>query len=379
MQIQHIESQALHIPLRIRFSQANQNTASSEAILVKLTSQDGHVGWGEACPRTYVTGETVTSVQRDLEQISDQLCCSHFETLEDIKQFLHNLRPAQVGLSTQCALELALLDAWSCRQGRSLHDIFAVQPSDSSYSAILPLQHFDAAIERLSAFTFSSCKLKVDQDIHKSLDRIRVIRERWGSDISIRIDANCGWNQSLARQQIPHFLAVGVQSFEQILPRDMEVELGPLTAEFEKDAWLMVDESLTSMESAQCLIEQRQGNAFNLKLSKNGGLFATQRIYQLAQAHGIPCQLGAHYGESSILTSAGFLFHDLAPNLTALEGGFGDYLLEQDLCTVSLKFSRKGSITAEQWLRWQNNRPGWLPVALDDHWIKEKDSSRLAG
>ena len=38
--------------------------------------------------------------------------------------------------------------------------------------------------------------------------------------------------------------------------------------------------------------------------------------------HGISVQLGAHFGETSLLTAAGIIFATLAKDLRAVEGGF---------------------------------------------------------
>lgn len=83
---------------------------------------------------------------------------------------------------------------------------------------------------------------------------------------------------------------------------------------------------------------------FNLKISKNGGLFNTLAIYRLAQEHGIACQLGAHFGETGILTGAGILFGALAGPLTALEGGLGTHLLEYDLFDAGLQIDSRAQI-----------------------------------
>ena len=110
----------------------------------------------------------------------------------------------------------------------------------------------------------------------------------------------------------------------------------------------MADESLTSLAQATYLIQHQVCNHFNLKISKLGGILRTLEIYQLAKEAGIPCQLGAHFGETSLLTAAGMLFASLTPNLISMEGGLGTHILERDIFENSLKIDRNGIISGEQ-------------------------------
>ena len=65
----------------------------------------------------------------------------------------------------------------------------------------------------------------------------------------------------------------------------------------------------------------------------------------MAQEHGIGCQLGAHFGETSLLTAAGLVVASLAEPLSSLEGAFGENLLERDVCEEALQFGEGGKLT----------------------------------
>ena len=106
----------------------------------------------------------------------------------------------------------------------------------------------------------------------------------------------------------------------------------------------MADESSTTYESVKYLIENDLCNFFNFKISKNGGIFNAQRIYRLITENGAGCQLGAHFGETSLLTMAGLLFSANAPKISNFEGALGTYLLEADICKPSIKIDQNGKI-----------------------------------
>ena len=53
---------ALHIPFTEAFKHSASARACSDSIVVRVTAEDGTVGYGEGVARPYVTGETVESV-----------------------------------------------------------------------------------------------------------------------------------------------------------------------------------------------------------------------------------------------------------------------------------------------------------------------------
>ena len=71
------------IPMRT-FEHAASSRALAEAIIVRAEFNDGHVGWGEALPRPYVTGESLDSVVDDIREIIWPACKGvRFEAFSD--------------------------------------------------------------------------------------------------------------------------------------------------------------------------------------------------------------------------------------------------------------------------------------------------------
>jgi hypothetical protein len=67
--------------------------------------------------------------------------------------------------------------------------------------------------------------------------------------------------------------------------------------------------------------------------------------------------VGAHVGETSVLTRAGLALATAAGEaLLAMEGAFGTHLLERDVCETPLMFGAGGVLRPDDWgLR---NSPG---------------------
>ena len=347
IQIEAIEYKHINIPLKFQFAQANNVTAQSDAIILCIQNTDGLKGYGETCPRQYVTGESADSVFNDLKVIGNYLKQLSFNSLEDIQYLATKDLPGKIGLSTICAIELALLDLWTKMNDQNIVEALGGQHQKIQYSGIVPLvkiKYLELVLQQLKYFQFKQVKLKVGTALKDSLEKIQLIRSVLGNDVSIRLDANTAWTYDEARQFIPAYLAEGINSFEQIFPKEQVQKLGKITAEFGQDAFIMADESLTSFEDAHYLIQRGLCNAFNLKISKNGGLFNTLRIYKLARGFNISCQLGAHFAETSILTRAGAWLSTLAPEVLANEGGFGTYLLEKDIVASTIQIDEHGQI-----------------------------------
>ena len=346
IQLQKLQHWNVKIPLRFQFSQSNNATSISDSVLLKITSQNGIDGYGEACPRSYVTGESYASVAEDLENILPFLQAQKLDSIQAIKVLVTELLPGKIGLSSICAIELALLDIWSKEKQVPLFHALKGEDKEIKYSGIIPLvkpKYLELVFQQLKLFGFEQVKLKVDNKLEDNLEKIKMIRAAFGNTIEIRLDANTSWNLEEAEQLIPAYLRVGIYSFEQLFPKGQEEKMASLTAKFGTEARIMVDESLTSFKSAVKLVQKGYCNAFNIKISKTGGIFNALKIYNFAQAQGLTCQLGAHFGETSLLTRAGLLFAALSGPLTAQEGGFGPYLLEKDLCTKALHFDKNGT------------------------------------
>ena len=198
-------------------------------------------------------------------------------------------------------------------------------------------------LKGLSLFQPASIKLKVNADRERTLANIQLIRDAFGKEVPIRFDVNGGWTLEEAAAQIPIFLDNGVNSFEQPLAPKNITGHSELTRLFGKDASIMADETLLSYAIAEELIRQKAFNHFNLKISKLGGILTAYRIFQLAKEFNIPCQLGAHFGETSILSSAGILLTALCDNrFSANEGALGDFLLKEDLTNQPVKHNLSG-------------------------------------
>lgn len=62
VKIRRLQLEPLHIPFKVPFRHASAERAETSSVWLKAVSESGITGYGESCPRPYVTGETLATV-----------------------------------------------------------------------------------------------------------------------------------------------------------------------------------------------------------------------------------------------------------------------------------------------------------------------------
>lgn len=360
---------------RIGLTELQISSESKErSVLLELWGLNGQIGYGEACPRNMETGESVASVRNDLQNWKQEIYDITISSLSDITDFLDYLEIFGVGAATLCALELAFLDLLSKSQQICMDKLLGIQLEDRlAYELVIPILSPNQLRKALDEIDYhpSRVKLHIGMQITWDVANIRMIRAKWGVDFPIRVDARGGWTLSSAKIQILYLKEVGVQAIEQPLPVEEVKDMQQLTNAFGHQVYLGLDESLLTFIQVQHFIEQRVANNFNLKISKLGGISRTRKIGELAMESGISCQVGAHQGETNILSLAGVLLASSAAAPFTIEIPLGNHLLERDIVNRSIQQSEDGKLPTTSFF----STPGWGP--LDWEAIKRKRMNRM--
>jgi muconate cycloisomerase len=330
------------LPFRFAFGHSLATRRSSENVYVRLTLDDGAVGYGEGVPRDYVTGETVTTALAALsERLAPEVLGRDVHTIDDVPRL-----PGSAGgdLAARCALELAMLDAFGHHFGCSVSRWLTRQPAERvRYDAIIPFggkPQLAVLGTVVRALGFGNAKLKVGRDVERDARKLEVLRCVLGPRVDIRVDANCAWTASEALAAIDRFKPHAISSVEQPVAADDVAGLQSVTSATTEA--IIVDESLCSLEDAQRLAELRACNAFNIRVSKCGGLLRSAEIARVAHQAGLACVVGAQVGESGILSAAGRHLAAAIPDVMFVEGSAGALLLEHDLTAENVLPGRGG-------------------------------------
>ena len=347
----------LRIPFVEGFTHGTKSRHASDALVVRLTTDEGVSGYGEGVARPYVTGESVDSVVgqirgtiwpaiRDVELTDDD----GLDSLAVVSKLLPSSDPNAEdevrGIiyhgAARCAVELALLDLLTKMHGESVATCIPPRTHKLRYSGVIGMVSPVAAAEqatKMNTAGLNEFKVKVGDDA--GLDRLAAIRNVVGNDASIRVDANGVWSFEQAVDQIAKMVAFGIDMCEEPLGRQGVNVLPELAGCVPVP--LLLDESLVTEGDARVLAEMdSQQLRFNLRVSKCGGLGPCLALAATARDHGLGFVIGCQVGETSILSAAGRHLAAFLDDHLHLEGSFGTFLLSEDIAAPGVQFGLDG-------------------------------------
>lgn len=346
----------LEIPFAESFAHGTHERVASDALVLRLTTADGIVGYGEGLARPYVTGETVDSVRRRVRDVVwpalrgvELGLPGPAELLDAVDAALPDASPSAAERAAgvvahnvaRCVVELALVDALSKAANRSIAEALPPRVTHVTYSGVIGMISVEASgrlAERIASMGLRECKVKVGDDA--SVERVAAVRRALGPEARIRVDANGVWDLERAVQQIAALAPLGIEACEEPLGRARLGELPALAREV--DVPILLDESLVTTEDAVALAAVDGEIMLNLRVSKCGGLGPCLALAHFARESGMAFAIGCQVGETSILSAAG---RHLAAHLADsrhLEGSYGALLLAADVASPPVVFGAGG-------------------------------------
>lgn len=313
-------------PFRI----ARGASTESENVVVKVVTDYGVIGWGEASPSKSVTNETPATVIKTLAKIAPKLiglCPLRIEQDVEIMDSLVKENPA-----AKAAIDIALHDILGKTARKPLFMVMGGYRTEVLTDLTLGIKSpKEMAKDAVKAVKkgFKALKVKVGIDPVEDVERVRLIRESVGSKIQMRIDANQGWTPPQAIEALGKMKKFNVQFAEQPVPA--ENLKGLIKVRKNSPIPVMADESVHSPEDAIRLIQAEAVDFMNIKLMKSGGILKGRKIAAIAEAAGIPCMIGC-MGESGIGIAAGSHLAAAAKNIQYADLD-SDLLLKDRLVT----------------------------------------------
>lgn len=343
------------VPFRVAFSHASATRRRAENLFVGVEDEEGRVGLGEGCPRSYVSGETPHAAAAAVARWRPALL--RIEGADGLRAWLEDMREEiDQAPSAACAVELALLDLFARQAGVPVEDLLGRPRLERPLAVTAvygraPTPVFLLQHARFIAAGMVDAKLKLSG--REDWDGRRAARlARRGQ---VRLDANNLWPdaaRALAglERAAPHAWAVE----EPVRPRDWA---GLARVGRESGLAVILDESFAGPRD----LDHMDADArylVNLRLSHLGGLFRTLEAFDAARARGVDVILGAHVGETSVLARAALVVAGVAGgHLAGYEGAYGTWLLKRDPAVPSLTFGRDGRVVPGR--EWRPDASGW--------------------
>ncbi len=250
---------------------------------VEITLDNGLTGIGAANPSEYVVGENLTQcldalkennieflIGRDIRELN-QL------TFEVWKKFPKNP-------SARAALDIALYDVFAKYLDVPLVSFLGQKIKKLPTSNTIGIKNVEETLKEAAEYIkngFKVLKVKLGKDLDEDVERMFKLREKFGSGIVIRIDANQGYTTDQTIQFYGRTYDLNIELIEQPLPAKSINEMKNLPKEVR--AVIAADESLITPQDAIELIKPpKAAGIFNIKLMKCGGVSQALKIADVA-------------------------------------------------------------------------------------------------
>jgi len=287
-------------------------------VVVRITTDSGIQGWGEASPFAPITGDTQESNFVNARLLA--LTINGKDPLA-VEARMQEINAATVGEpSLRSAFDMALYDILGQAAGLPLYALLGGELRPLRTDITIGMQETVAKtlemLEECMAMGFDEVKMKVGRPGLADVEHVAAVRKQVGPDVAIKVDSNQGWDYPTA-----------VANLRAMEPYRLEYSEQPLAVwDYENlrrlrdkvDTPICADESVFNDKDALKLVSMGAVDYLNIKLGKSGGIAMALRIEAIARAAGAKCMIGC-FAESRLALTAAAHLACARPNITFLD------------------------------------------------------------
>ncbi|QGY33120.1 mandelate racemase/muconate lactonizing enzyme family protein [Pantoea cypripedii] len=288
----------LRIPLKSTYDIAAGETRQSvDVVIVSLQTEAGVVGLGETQAwHRQGSNETLAGLVDAMQSLLIPLMIG--QSVFDIASLAERFDRR---LSGRYAAKAALLDALYDAQGRLLNlPVWALLGGRARASvatgAVLTLREKLAETLEEAELRYQQgyrhFSLKVGRSISRDIQAVAALRKTLGDEVQILIDANAGLTFSDALRLLQAIEPYQIEAAEQLLASHDWSGLADLARR--TSIPLLLDESITTPADLLHAIPQRLAQGVHTKTAKNGGIWHSRQLWQIASAAGWQVRAGNH-------------------------------------------------------------------------------------
>ena len=274
------------------FAQPHGMPPGRATVVVKLTADDGSVGWGQSVPSPRWSYETLETVETTIRFYLAPLLVGRDPL--DAQAIWHDMNQAIApSFSTgqpiaKAGIDLALHDLTGRVTGRSLADRWR-RPTSAPVrlSWTLNPQSLDEApaqIEEAQRRGYASFNIKVGPNLDFDLELCRLVLAL-APTAYIWADANGGYEEASALAAAREFANMGLQALEQPLPANRLSGYQRLRKQ--RALPIVMDEGIVSHVDLQEFLKLELLDGVAMKVARCGGLTEAVKIMQLARDAGL--------------------------------------------------------------------------------------------
>jgi L-alanine-DL-glutamate epimerase-like enolase superfamily enzyme len=339
VKIKSIEPIAVSLPMLKPVIMAGEEVRRADNVLVRIETDDGFVGWGEAASAPVMTGDTLESIVSAVHYLEPTL---RGRESADIAGALIAMDGRMYGNhGAKAAIEIALHDLTGRVSGKPVHALLGDKlRSRMALLGVIGGGDFDGDMrdaEKKKAAGFTAYKIKVGIDsAEKDAARTRAICELLGGGLLISADANQGFSTEQAIAYVRAVKGSRLDFFEQ--PVEAHDLLGMAAVAAAAGAIAIgADEGIHSLDDIKRHHEQKAARGVSLKAIKLGGIRGVVAAGRLCDGLGMSVNISCKTGESSVACAAALHVATVIPNiawgLTLTHTSLGEDVTGQPLAT----------------------------------------------
>ena len=272
-----------------------------DTMVLKIETDEGICGYGEAAPMEFVTGDNLDTAFVIGKEFRKILLGENPLSIERIHRKMDSYA---YNTSVKAAIDIACYDIASKKMGVPLYQYLGGSENQVESDVTIGIGSPDHMAEQSAKWAekgWNILKIKLGENPETDLLRMKEIRKAVGDSVKLRIDANQGWSVKDAIKMAKELERLDVELIEQpVLAWDYEG-----MAEVKKSSVIPVvaDESCHLPCDAAKLANQRVVDGMNIKLMKCGGIYNALKISAIAEANNLFCMIGC-MGESRVANTA---------------------------------------------------------------------------
>jgi L-Ala-D/L-Glu epimerase len=301
--IKDIEIYAFDVPLVAPFRISIGEMSAANDVLVRVRTDSGLIGIGEACPFPPITGETQATNIAAARAIRDMLIGKDPLAIDAALRLMGAI--VHSNPSMVAAFDMALFDILGQAAGLPLFRLLGGDKStfESDITTGIDTPEVMAAgAKKHAGMGYKTLKVKIGLDPDQDFERLRAVREAVGDAVTLRIDANQGYTVPQAIYALKKIDKLRIQLVEQpVLASDIA---GLKQVRSESPIPIMADESCFLPADALRLVKAEACDFMNIKIMKAGGILNAVRIAHIADAANMRCMVGCMLETRIALTAA---------------------------------------------------------------------------
>lgn len=350
MKITNVQCHMVTIPYRNPYRMAPGETRHKKQIIILVETDEGITGVGE----TGVTliergGETQEAIYITIKKYFTPLLIGMdpFD-IGPIIDRLEGFNQGRTGfLCAKAGIDTALFDIMGKAVGVPVAKLLGgVHRTHFKVSRSLgvksPREMAEDAV-RLKSMGYAMLTIKVGFDLKEDIERVAAVRDAVGADYPLEVDVNGAYNVEVAIPTLRKMERYGIEAIEQPVPWwDLQ---GLKEVRIALDTPITADESAWTPNDVVAIARAGAADTICLKPVKNGGLFLSRRMAEIAEAAGLGVLMGSKHplspGTSAIV--------QFAAAIPCVHGvlGYGSPLerLTDDICDPPFEMNKDGTVS----------------------------------